>query len=79
AFSWSLGDIIEVNIKNNNYEQAKIITTNLDYSKFIICLLDSSFSNELQVDYSSLRLLMPIKLNWKINDYCEFKSPKDNK
>ena len=22
---------------------------------------------------------MPIKSNWEVNDYCEFKNPKDNK
>ncbi|PKY34118.1 hypothetical protein RhiirB3_395319, partial [Rhizophagus irregularis] len=34
ASSWSLGDVVEVNIEKNNYERAKIITTNLDHSKF---------------------------------------------
>ncbi|PKC62530.1 hypothetical protein RhiirA1_465023, partial [Rhizophagus irregularis] len=79
ASSWSLGDVVEVNIEKNNYERAKIITTNLDHSKFTVCLLDPSFSSEFQVDRSSLRPPMPTKLNWKINDSCEFKNPKDNK
>ncbi|RIA89909.1 hypothetical protein C1645_824158, partial [Glomus cerebriforme] len=79
ASSWSLEDIVEVNIGKNNYEQAKIIITNIDHSKFTVCLLDPSFSNDLQVDRNSLRPPMPTKLNWKINDYCEFKSLKDNK
>ncbi|RIA91590.1 hypothetical protein C1645_847296 [Glomus cerebriforme] len=34
ASSWSLEDIVEVNIGKNNYEQAKIIITNIDRSKF---------------------------------------------
>ncbi|UZO08709.1 uncharacterized protein OCT59_028962 [Rhizophagus irregularis] len=79
ASSWSLGDIVEVNIGKNNYEQAKIITTNINRSKFTVRLLNPSSSSDLQVDRSSLRPLMPTKLNWEINDYCEFKSPKDNK
>ena len=41
--------------------------------------MDPFFSNELQVDRKALRPLRPIKSNWKINDSCEFKSPKDNK
>ncbi|RIA93246.1 hypothetical protein C1645_819673 [Glomus cerebriforme] len=72
-------NIVEVNIDKNNYEQAKIIITNIDRSKFTVRLLDPCSSNDLQVDRSSLRPLMPTKLNWEINDYCEFKSPKDNK
>ncbi|POG61448.1 hypothetical protein GLOIN_2v1814039 [Rhizophagus irregularis DAOM 181602=DAOM 197198] len=56
AFSWSLGDIVEVDIGKNNYERAKIIATSLDRSKFTVQLLDSSISSELQefVHYSCL-------------------------
>ncbi|GET60257.1 hypothetical protein GLOIN_2v1773882 [Rhizophagus irregularis DAOM 181602=DAOM 197198] len=80
ASFWSVGDIVEVNIGKNNYEQARIISsTNLDHSKFTVCLLDPSFSNEFQVNCNSLRQPMPTKQNWNINDFCEFKSPKDNK
>ncbi|RIA95336.1 hypothetical protein C1645_816832 [Glomus cerebriforme] len=79
ASSWSLEDIVEVNIRKNNYEKAKIIATNLDCSKFSICLLDPSFPNIFQVDRNLLRPPMPIKSNWNINDSCEFKNPKDNK
>ena len=79
ASSWSLNDIVEVNTSKNNYERAKIIATNLDHSKFTVCLLDSSFSNEMQVDRNLLRSPMPTKQSWEINDSCEFKCPKDNK
>ena len=79
ASTWSLDDIVEVNIGKNNYEQAKIIATNLDRSKFTVRLLDPSLSSEIQVDRNSLRPPMPTKKNWIINDSCEFKNPKDNK
>ncbi|UZO25795.1 uncharacterized protein OCT59_018054 [Rhizophagus irregularis] len=79
ASFWSLGDIVEVNIGKNNYERAKIVKTNLDRSKFTVCLLDLSSSSEFEIDRNLLRPPMPIKLNWEINDFCEFKSPKDNK
>ncbi|PKY31028.1 hypothetical protein RhiirB3_393008 [Rhizophagus irregularis] len=63
AFSWSLGDIVEVDIGKNNYERAKIIATSLDRSKFTVQLLDSSISSEFQVNRNSLRQPMPIKQN----------------
>ncbi|CAB4434938.1 unnamed protein product [Rhizophagus irregularis] len=47
--------------------------------KFAVCLLDPSFSNEFQVNRNSLKQPMPTKQNWNINDFCEFKSLKDNK
>ncbi|RHZ46931.1 hypothetical protein Glove_603g7 [Diversispora epigaea] len=63
ASSWSIGDIVEVNLGNNNYEKAKIISTNLDRSKFTVNLLNPSFSDEKQVDRNLLRPPMPIKEN----------------
>uniref|UniRef100_U9TUF1 Uncharacterized protein n=1 Tax=Rhizophagus irregularis (strain DAOM 181602 / DAOM 197198 / MUCL 43194) TaxID=747089 RepID=U9TUF1_RHIID len=80
ASTWSLNDIVEVYIaQNNNYEKAKIIATNLDRSKFTVRLLDPSFSNNIQADRNLIRPPMPTKQNWNINDSCEFKNPKDNK
>ncbi|UZO08781.1 uncharacterized protein OCT59_029032 [Rhizophagus irregularis] len=76
---WCLGDIVEVNIGKNNYEKAKIMATNLDHSKFTVRLLDPFFPDEFQVNRNLLRQPMPNKLDWKINDSCEFKNPEDNK
>jgi hypothetical protein len=79
ASTWSIGDIVEVNIGKNNYRNAKILATNLDRSKFTVKILDNDSFDELQVNRGALRPPMPIKSNWEVNDYCEFKSPKDNK
>ncbi|POG60644.1 hypothetical protein GLOIN_2v1486843, partial [Rhizophagus irregularis DAOM 181602=DAOM 197198] len=56
ASSWSLGDIVEVNIGKNNYEQAKIITTNINRSKFTFVIRDKQKTS---------------KINW-ISPQCQF-------
>jgi hypothetical protein len=80
ASKWSFGDIVEVNFNKNkiNFHVAEIIDNNLEKTKFTIRHLNSSNSEKVTIERSFIRLPMPSKSEWNVNDFCEFKSPKDN-
>ena len=79
ASKWSSGDIVEVNLnKNKNYfHAAEIIDSNFERTKFIVCLLNHDNSERITIDRTFIRPQMPCKLEWNVNDLCEFKSPRD--
>ncbi|RHZ60077.1 hypothetical protein Glove_359g27 [Diversispora epigaea] len=78
ASKWTCGDSVEVNFNKDNksFYAAKIIESNFEKTKFIV----SSFNDfeKIEVDRAYIRPPMPLKLEWKINEICEYKSPKDN-
>ncbi|GBB84074.1 hypothetical protein RclHR1_10700002 [Rhizophagus clarus] len=79
ASKWSPDDIVEVNFnKSRNYfHAAKIIDSNLEKTKFTVHRLNSNNSEKVTIERSFIHPSMPSKLEWKVNDLCEFKSPKD--
>jgi Agenet domain len=80
ASTWSSGDVVEVNFNKNkkSFHVAEIINSNLERTKFTVCLHDGDKSEKITVDRTFIRPPMPSKLEWNVNELCEFKSPKDN-
>jgi hypothetical protein len=81
ASKWSFGDLVEVNFNKDkkSYYAAKIINSNFERTKFIVCQLDCDNSKEIEIEQNYIRPPMPLKLKWNVNELCEFKSPRDNR
>ena len=80
ASKWTSGDIVEVNFNKDKktFHAAKILSNNLERTKFTIIQLDCNNSKSITIDRSFIRASMPSKSKWNVNESCEFKSPKDN-
>jgi hypothetical protein len=80
ASKWSSGDLVEVNFNKDkkSFHAAKIIDSNFEQTKFTVDQLDCDNSKKIEVDRAFIRSPMPLKLEWNVNDLCEFKSPRDN-
>ncbi|RHZ88001.1 hypothetical protein Glove_26g233 [Diversispora epigaea] len=80
ASKWTFGDIVEVNFNKNkkSFHMAKILSNNFEKTKFTVTQIDDNNFGSITIDRTFIRTPMPSKIEWKINDMCEFKSPKDN-
>ena len=80
ASTWSSGDIVEVNFNKDKklFYAAEIIDSNVDKTKFIVRQLDCNSSERITIDRIFIRSPMPSKLEWNINELCEFRNPDDN-
>ncbi|PKB95608.1 hypothetical protein RhiirA5_385891 [Rhizophagus irregularis] len=80
ASKWSFGDIVEVNFNKDkkSFHAAKIINSNFERTKFIVCQIDCDNSKEIEIDQNFIRSPMPLKLEWNVNELCEFKNPRDS-
>jgi len=80
ATKWSYGNIVEVNFNKDkkSYYAAKIINSNFEKTKFIVCQLNCDNTKNIEIERNFIRPPMPLKLEWNINELCEFKNPDDN-
>ncbi len=80
ASTWSFDDIVEVNFDKNkkSFHAAKIVDSNFNRTKFTVYQLNCDNSKKITIDRAFIRSPMPLKLEWNINELCEFKSPKNN-
>lgn len=81
ASKWSSGDIVEVNFNKDkrSFHAAKIVDSNFEKTKFTVYQLDCDNSEKIEIDQNFICSPMPSKLEWNINESCEFKCPRDNK
>jgi len=80
ASKWSCNDFVEVNFNKDkkSFHSAKIISSNFEKTKFTVCQLDCDNPKRIEIERNFIRSPMPLKLEWNINDLCEFKCPRDN-
>ena len=80
ASKWTCGDLVEVNFNKDkkSFYAAENINSNFEKTKFTVRQLDCNTSKTITIDRTFIRSPMPLKLNWNVNELCEFKSPKDN-
>ncbi|UZO29390.1 uncharacterized protein OCT59_022868 [Rhizophagus irregularis] len=81
ASKWTCGDIVEVNFNKDktSFYAAKIINSNFEKTKFTVCQLDCNNPKNIEIERNFIRLPMPSKLKWNVNEICEFRNPDDNK
>jgi hypothetical protein len=81
ASKWTCGDIVEVNFNKDktSFHAAKIINSNFERTKFTVCQLDCNNPKEIEIERNFIRPPMPPKLEWNVNEICEFRNPDDNK
>ena len=77
---WSFGDLVEVNFNKDkkSFYTAKIIDSNLERTKFTVYQLDCENPKKIEIERNFIRPPMPLKLEWNINELCEFKNPRNN-
>ncbi len=80
ASKWSIGDLVEVNFNKDkrSFYAAKIIDSNPERTKFTVCQLDCDNPKKIEIERIFIRPPMPLKLEWNINELCEFKNPRNN-
>ncbi|GBC15382.2 hypothetical protein GLOIN_2v1762743 [Rhizophagus irregularis DAOM 181602=DAOM 197198] len=80
ASKWSSGDLVEVNFRKDkkSYHVAEIVDSNFEKIKFTVRQLDWDSFTKITIDRAFIRPQTPLKSEWNINEFCEFKNPKDN-
>lgn len=80
ASKWVCGDLVEVNFNKDkrSFHAAKIINSNFERTKFTVCQLDCNNSEKIEIERNFIRPPMPPKLEWNVNELCEFRNPDDN-
>ncbi|RHZ86144.1 hypothetical protein Glove_54g111 [Diversispora epigaea] len=75
ASKWISGDIVEVNFNKDkrSFHIVKILSSNLERTKFTVIQLDCNNSKNITIDRSFIRAQMLLKLKWNIDELCEFK------
>ena len=71
---------MEVNFNKDkkSFYTAEIVHSNLKKTKFIVHQLDCNNSEKIEIEQNYICLPMPLKLEWNVNELCEFKYSRDN-
>ncbi|RIA79686.1 hypothetical protein C1645_840138 [Glomus cerebriforme] len=73
ASKWSFGDLVEINFNKDkrSFHTAKIIDSNFERTKFIVCQLDCENPKKIEIERNFICPPMPLKLEWNINELFE--------